>query len=323
MIDIFNLVKEASSRIEPFTRKTPIEYSSYLSQLCHCQVFLKLENLQVTGSFKARGGLNKVLSLNENEKKMGVVTASTGNHAAAVALALQQTGVIGVIYMPENVSATKVENLKQYTDVEIKFVGQDSVESEAAAMSEAEATGKIFISPYNDPEVIGGQGTIGLELLEQVPELDAVLVPVGGGGLISGIAGYLKHVNPKIEVMGCQPENSAVMYHSTLAGNILNMESEPTVSDGTAGGIEPNSVTFEICQKLVDGYHLVTEQEIKQALYLMLKHHQFMVEGAAGLSIASLIKNKDQYKGKKVVLIICGNKMSLELLNEVLATNNH
>jgi threonine dehydratase len=317
-MNIFHLVQEAAVRIQPYIRQTPLEFSAYLSHLCECHVYLKLENLQVTGSFKARGGLNKVLSLSEQEKHQGVVTASTGNHAAAVALALQQTTVSGVIYMPENVAPNKVENLKQYADVELRFAGQDSVESEAAALAEAKKTGKIFISPYNDPQVIGGQGTIGLELLKQIPDMQAVLVPVGGGGLISGIAGCLKHKHPEIEVVGCQPENSAVMYHSIQAGEILDLESRPTISDGTAGGIEQGSITFEICRHQVDGYHLVTEDEIKNALFIMMQHHQMMVEGAAGLSIAALIKNKDRYKGKKVVLIICGNKMSMGLLKEVL-----
>lgn len=322
-MNIFQLVKQADARIKQTVRKTPLEFSPYLSELCNCNVYLKLENLQVTGSFKARGAINKVLSLTKKQINHGVVTASTGNHAAAVGLALQQSCADGVIFMPENVSQMKVDNLKQYTQVTLKFVGQDSVVSEEAAKKYAQDTNGTFISPYNDPEVIGGQGTIGLEVLEQLPIADAILVPVGGGGLISGIAGYCKQAKASMEIIGCQPENSAVMYHSIKAGKILAMESQPTISDGTAGGIEQGSITFEICKKYVDGHHLVTEEQIKQALYIMLEQHQMMVEGAAGLSIASLINNKDRYKNRNVVLIICGNKMSMSLLKEVLATNKN
>ena len=317
-MDISQLVEQADARISQIIRKTPLEFSSYLSELCQCNVYLKLENLQISGSFKARGAVNKILSLSDEQKIQGVVTASTGNHAAAVGLALQQSGAEGIIFMPENVSRMKVDNLKQYKGVTLKFVGQDSVDSETAAKQYGEEANVTFISPYNDPEVIGGQGTIGLEILEQLPETDAIFVPVGGGGLISGIAGYCKKVNSEIKILGCQPENSAVMYHSIKAGKILEMESKPTIADGTAGGIEQDSITFDICKANVDRYCLVKESEIKRALYIMLEKHQMMVEGAAGLSIACLIKNKENYKGRNVVLIICGNKMSIDLLQDVL-----
>lgn len=318
-MEVFNWVEAAYDCIVPYIRKTPLEFSPVLSELCGCKVYLKLENLQITGSFKARGGLNKILSLSDAQKAAGVVTASTGNHAAAVAHALELAEVDGIIYMPENVSETKIANLKRYDRVELRFVGQDSVDSELAALTFAKESGLTFISPYNDPEVIGGQGTIGKELWQELPDMDAVLVPVGGGGLISGIAGYVKHERSTIDVVGCQPENSAVMYHSILAGEILDMVSSPTVSDGTAGGIEQGSMTFDICKQYVDTYHLVTENEILQALLLLMKHHYYMVEGAAGLTLAALIKHKELYENKSVVLVVCGNKMSMPLLKRVIA----
>jgi threonine dehydratase len=318
-MEVFNWVETAYERIAPYIRKTPLEFSPAFSELCGCKVYLKLENLQITGSFKARGGLNKILSLTDAQKAKGVVTASTGNHAAAVAHALELAEVSGIIYMPENVSETKIANLKRYDRVELRFVGQDSVDSELAALAFSKESGLTFVSPYNDPEVIGGQGTIGKEMLQDLPDVDAVLVPVGGGGLISGIAGYVKHGRSTIDVVGCQPENSAVMYHSILAGEILDMASSPTVSDGTAGGIEQGSITFDICQQYVDTYHLITEDEIMRALLLLMKHHYYMVEGAAGLTLAALIKNKAQYKDKTVALVVCGNKMSLPLLKRVIA----
>lgn len=317
-MNVHQWVIDAYTRIKPYIRETPLEYSAYLSNLCECEVYLKLENQQVTGSFKARGGLNKILALSEQERKKGVIAASTGNHAAAIGFALDISGTTGDIYMPENVSGIKIENLKQYKNVKTILFGNDSVDSEKEALKQAEKQGKVYVSPYNDQEIIGGQGTIAYEIARQLPDLDKVFVPVGGGGLISGIAGYLSKEKPEAEVISCQPVNSAVMYHSIKAGKILDMESQPTISDGTAGGIEQGSITFPICQKDVDEYHLVEENEIIEALGILLKHHQIVAEGAAGLSAASLIKNKSLYTGKKVVLVICGNKMSIELMKTVL-----
>ncbi len=319
-MDVNSWVAEAFPRIKPYVRQTPLEYSPYLSTLCRANIYLKLENYQVTGSFKARGALNKVLSLPENERRKGVVTASTGNHAAAVAYALDIAGATGEIFMPENVAPLKIENLQRYQQVKITLYGRDSVEAEAAALKKARDNGQVYISPYNDDRVIGGQGTVAIEIKQKLPEVDEVLVPVGGGGLIAGIAGYLAVASPQTRVTACQPENSAVMYHSVQAGKILTLASLPTVSDGTAGGIEQGAITFPVCRQLVQDYTLVTEDEILHALGLLLQYHQMMVEGAAGLSVASLLKDKQRYQGKNVVLIICGNKMSLELLQMALAT---
>ena len=220
--------------------------------------------------------------------------------------------------MPENVAEIKIQNLDQYPQVKINLYGNDSVDSENEAIKQAEIQQKVYVSPYNNEKIIGGQGTIAHETLLQLSEVDNILVPVGGGGLISGIAGYAREENARIGVVGCQPVNSAVMYHSVKAGKILAMESLPTISDGTAGGIEMNAITFPICQRYVEEYHLLEEAEILAALGILLKQHQIMAEGAAGLSVAGLLKNKQKYKNKNVVLIICGNKMSMELLQLVL-----
>lgn len=318
VMEVYKWVKAARSRIAGHIRHTTLEYSPHLSELSKANVYLKLENQQVTGSFKVRGALNKVLSLPKKELAKGVIAASTGNHAAAVAHAVNVAGSSAIIYMPKTVSQVKVDNLSHYNNIEIVLHGKDSVEPELEALRQAEIQGKVYISPYNDEEVIGGQGTIAAEILEDLPAVDSVFVPVGGGGLISGIAGYLKQKKPDAQIIGCQPENSAVMYHSIQAGNVLELASQPTVSDGTAGGMEKDSITFPICQQYVNEFHLVTENEILAALGLLLKHHYMMAEGAAGLSLASLLKNKQQYIGKNVVLIICGNKMSKALLEQTL-----
>jgi threonine dehydratase len=318
-MNVYQWVEDAYQRISPLIRKTPLEYSSFLSEQTGANVYLKQENLQITGSFKARGGLNKVLSLSSAELEKGVITASTGNHAAAVANAVDVAGGFATIYMPETVSKTKVENLKQYKNIKVELHGQDSVEAELEASRVAKSQGLIYISPYNDEEIIGGQGTIAKEILEDLADVSTIFVPIGGGGLISGIGGFAKNQDQSIEIIGCQPENSAVMYHSIQAGKVLEMSSEPTVSDGTAGGMEVDSITFPICQKVIDRFHLISENEIINALGILIKHHFILAEGAAGLAVASLIKNKELYQNKNVVLILCGNKMTVDLLKKVTA----
>ena len=316
-IDVKKEVLEAEKRIREHIRETPLEPSPYLSQFGDARVYLKLESNQITGSFKLRGALNKYLSLTAEQQKEDVLTASSGNHAAALAFTLHKFGGKGVIYLPENVSPAKVDALRPY-GVELKFHGDDCIQSETLARETAFKTDRVFISPYNDPKIIGGQGTIAIELLRQMENLDAVLVPVGGGGLISGIAGYLKSVNQHIEIIGCQPQNSAVMHASIQAGQILDLESKPTLADGTAGGLEPDAVTFDICKKFVDDFILVSESDIKNAIIFCIEKHQLLIEGAAALSIAAFMKEKKRFAGKNVVLIISGKKISLEQLKEIL-----
>jgi threonine dehydratase len=317
-IDVKKEVLEAEKRIRQYIRETPLEPSPYLSQLGDARVFLKLESSQITGSFKLRGALNKFLSLTTEQQKDEVITASSGNHAAALAYTLHKFGGKGVIYLPENVSPAKVEALRSY-GVELKFFGDDCLESEALARETAAKADRVFISPYNDPKIIGGQGTIGIELTRQMDKLDAVLVPVGGGGLISGIAGYLKAMDKDVQIIGCQPENSAVMHASIQAGKILELESKPTLADGTAGGLEADAVTFEICRKFVDDFILVSESDIKNAIILSVEKHQILIEGAAALAIAAFTRAKSRFTGQNVALIISGKKISLEQLKEILA----
>ena len=310
-------VVAAEKRIRPHIRKTYLEYSPSLSSRVRGSVYLKLECQQHTGSFKYRGAMNKFLSLSDAARQSNVITASSGNHGTAFASLLEKFGGKGVIYLPENASPAKVANLRQY-GVDLEFFGTDCIMSETLAKETAEKNGQVFISPYNDPQVIGGQGTIAVELLDQLDTIDAVLVPVGGGGLMSGIAGYLKVADDTIDVIGCQPENSAVMYASTKAGQIIEMESKPTIADGTAGGIEPGSVTFDICRQTVDDFILVNEKDIRAAIRHIAEKHQMLIEGAAALSVACLLKEKDRFKDKQVVLVISGKKITLELLKEIL-----
>jgi len=318
-LDVKKEALEAEERIRPYILETPLEYSRYLSQIGNCHVFLKLENTQKTGSFKFRGAANMMLSLTKEEIERGVLTSSTGNHGAAFAEILEILGYKGTIYLPENATKAKVDVLRSY-DVQLEFYGMDTVVTENFVRETAAKTNRIFIPPYNHPKIIGGQATIALELKRQLDKLDAVLVPVGGGGLASGIAGYLKSGNSdnEIEIIGCQPEHSPVMFESVKAGRIIEMESKPTLSDGTTGGIEAGSITFDICRQTVDDYILISEQEIAGAIQLVLEQHYMVIEGAAALSVASFIKVKERFRNKNVILIITGKRITLDKLKKII-----
>lgn len=317
MLDIKNEVLLAENRIRPFIYETPTLFSLLLSKITNTQIYLKCENLQYTGAFKVRGAFNKILSLTSNQLKQGVVTASSGNHGAGLAFVLNKLKIPGVIFLPENASNAKVANIKNY-NVEIKFHATDCIQTELSAIEYAKHHNMTFISAYNDPQIIGGQGTIALELIKQVNKIDAIFVPVGGGGLISGIAGYVKSVSPNTKVIGCLPENSPVMAKSIIAGKIIEVENLPTLADGTAGGIESDSITFEICQKYVDDYILVSEQEIASALVTILSTQHLLVEGAAAVALAALLKNASPFQNKNVVIILSGGNISLDTLRKVL-----
>ena len=314
---IHQSVKAAANRISEHVRRTPFERSVMMSELTGADVWLKLENQQYTGSFKLRGAMNKMLTLSQSERERGIYTASTGNHGAAVAYACQKLDVPCVIYVPENSSEAKLANMKSF-GAEIRVHGKDCMDGELKARKVADSTGGIYLSPYNDPEVVSGQGTISAEIASQCSGLDAVIVSVGGGGLISGVGGYLKSIWPDIEVIAASPENHAVMIHSLKAGEIIKIDPAPTISDGTAGGVEAGSVTFEMCQEFVDQMVLLTEQEIQDGIIQLIEKERILVEGAAGTAIAALIKKKNDLRGKRVGIIVCGRNISLEVLRKIL-----
>lgn len=308
---------QAEKNIRTHIRETPLEFSPYLSSIGNSQVYLKLENFQLTGSFKIRGAFNKLLSLTKEQRKKGIITASSGNHGVAVSCALQKLGIRGKVFLPQTTSQTKIEILKDYrTDFEL--YGDDCVKAENHARKIAEKKRMMWISPYNDPEIIAGQATVGIELLRQLKEIDAVLVPVGGGGLISGVAAVLKAQNRDMITIGCQPINSCVMAESIKAERVLYVESKPTLSDATAGGIESGSITLKLCQELVDDFILVTEQEIAEAIRLCLRKHQFLIEGAAALPLAAYLKAKEVFAQKIIVLILSGARISFDQLERIL-----
>lgn len=313
-----NKIKEAEIAIRPYVRETPLEYSYPLSAQSGCEVYLKLENIQVTGSFKARGSMNKILSLKNESRK--IITASTGNHGLGVANALKATNKDGTIFLPTKASVAKVEAIKQ-RGIRVEFHGESGEVTEVYARKFALETNQVYVSPYNDEDVIAGQGTIGVELLRQLPELDAVFVSIGGGGLIAGIATYLKSVNPKIKIIGCLPANAPVMYECVKAGKVIDVPEQPTLSDGTAGGIDHDSITFEICRDLIDEYILTSEEEILESMRLVLKQHHLVIEGSAGVSVAAILQQKEKFKGQKIAAIICGGNVSEAVLKKVVCND--
>jgi len=307
----------AANRIDAHIRETPLDYSPALSEMSGANVYLKLENLQHTGSFKLRGAFNKLLSLTPDERQAGGVAASSGNHGAAIAYAMNKLGVKGVIFVPEQTSSTKVDAIKR-TGGDVRFFGKDGLDTELHAREYAQENDMVYLSPYNDADVIAGQGTCGVEIARQLADIDAVFIAVGGGGLISGVGSFLKSVNPAISVVACQPQASAVMTESVKAGEILDLPSSPTLSDGTAGGIEAGAITFEICRDLVDEYKVVTEDQIAEAMCAFIDSHHMLPEGAAGVAIAGLLADAEKYQGKNVVIIICGGNISRETLKKVI-----
>ncbi len=315
--DLVQHILAAERRIRPLVYETPLVKSLALSSDA-TQVLLKLENLQPTGSFKLRGATNKLLSLSAVERAQGVVTASSGNHGAATAYAGKQLGIKALVFVPEHASTTKIDAIERL-GAEVRLHGDDGVITERYARAYAAENAMPYVSPYNDLDVVAGQGSVGVELARQCADLDAVFIAVGGGGLISGTAAALKAASPHVHVVACSPANSAVMIESLKAGEILDLESKPTLSDGTAGGVEENALTFGLCQALIDEYVLVEESEIKASLKNFLATQHLLIEGAAAVVLAAFEKTQEKYRGKKVALVICGANIGLEDLKKVLA----
>jgi threonine dehydratase len=317
-IDVVAEVHSAEQRVRPHVATTPVLPAAGLSEVLGSPVVLKCENLQHTGSFKARGAVSKVLSLDADELHRGIVTASTGNHGAAVAFAAGIVGARALVIVPEGANAAKLTAIERHGG-RIEVHGHDSVDSELAARSLAGERGMTFISPYNDPVVIGGQGTLGLELLDQVEELGAVFVAVGGGGLASGVAAIVKARSPRTRVIGCSPAASAVMYHSLRAGRILQLPSEPTLSDGTAGGVEPGAITFDLLDALLDDFVTVEEADIREAFLDLIETEHLLVEGSAAMAYAAARATPLPDVGTSAV-VLCGGNVGLDRLRSILGS---
>jgi len=306
------MVEAAYERIRSCVIETPVEDVSRLFPST-AGAFFKMENLQETGSFKLRGATNKVLSLSAKQAAAGVIAASNGNHGLGVAAAARRAGIAAEVYVSNHVSPGKANRIEELGAL-VRRAGDDPLDAELAARTAAEQSGKVFISPYNDVDVMAGQGTIALELFRQLRRADAVFVAVGGGGLIGGIGAYLKSASPQTEVVGCWPKNSPVLYESIKAGKILDVPEQPTLSESTAGGLEPGCVTLDVCRKVIDHSVLVSEEEIVAAMQLVRDQQQWLIEGAAGVAVAALLKESKRYAGKTAAVIICGGNPSENVL---------
>src|SRR5262245_12638110 len=297
-------------RIRPHVIETPVVSSSGLAALSGASAYLKLENLQQTGSFKPRGATHKLLSLTPDQAARGVVAASSGgNHALAVAAAAAGLGIAAEVFVPAAIDPAQREQIERL-GAKVTIVAGDALRAEQTARREGERSGREYASPYNDPAVIAGQGTIAVELLRQLPRLDAVFVAVGGGGLIGGIGAHLKAASPATEVVACWPRNSRALYECIRAGRIIEVDEQPTLSVSTAGGVEENAVTLSLCSEVIDRSVLVSEDEILDSLRTLYREDQQLVEGAAAVPVAAFRQVARDYTGKTVALLICGGNVS-------------
>jgi threonine dehydratase len=309
-------IQEARIRIADIIEKTPLDFSQTLSTLSQNQIYLKLENLQRTGSFKIRGAFNKMSTLTHEEKARGVIAASAGNHAQGVAYAAKWMGVPCTIVMPTVASLSKVEATRKY-GAQIVLHGQDYDEAFAKAQSIKEATGATYIHAFDDEMIIAGQGTIGIEVLEQLPDLEAIVVPMGGGGLISGIAIAAKTLKPDIRIIGVEAKGAAGFKNSLAANRIEELTHVATIADGIAVK-RPGILTFDAVKTYVDDVVLVDDEEIARAMVVLIERSKVVSEGSSAAGIAAAITKKLPFENKKTAIILSGGNVDVLLLSRII-----
>ncbi|MEH7269185.1 bifunctional threonine ammonia-lyase/L-serine ammonia-lyase TdcB [Bacillus toyonensis] len=316
LLDITD-IKKAKEILDVNARKTPLVKSFYLTSKTGGEIYLKLENMQLTGSFKFRGAFNKISQLTNEEKERGVIACSAGNHAQGVALSSHLLGIKSKIVMPTSAPQAKVDATRGYGS-EVILYGDTFDDAKAKCEEIIKETGETYLHPYDDVEVMAGQGTIGLDILDDMWDVDTVIVPIGGGGIISGIAVALKSFNPSINIIGVQADNVHGMKASYDAGEIVSHYKAPTIADGCAVKI-PGNLTFEIVKNLVDEIVTVSEEELEVAMKDLLQRGKAVVEGAGALATAALLAGKvDKYvQGKKVVAVISGGNVDLKRISSV------
>ncbi|WP_027405890.1 threonine ammonia-lyase [Anaerovibrio sp. RM50] len=307
-------VYKAAKQLDGVAKKTKLIESPFFSDLCGNNVYLKPENMQNTGSFKLRGAYNKISQLSDEEKKIGVITASAGNHAQGVAFAAQQLGVNAVICMPATTPLLKVEATKAM-GAEVVLHGDSFDDAYAKSLELQKKKGYVYIHPFNDKQVLLGQGTTALEIIDQLKDVDAILVPIGGGGFASGVALATKAVNPHVKVIGVEPEGAACMENSFARGQVSSLTFVETVADGCAVKT-PGDLTYAFCKKYLDQIITVSEMEIMSALLSLIEKHKLIAEGAGVLSLAAL--NKLPFKGKKVVAIVSGGNIDISTISALI-----
>ena len=311
----------AARRIAPHARRTPLERSAPLSDELGCDVYLKLECWQRTGSFKLRGALNRLLTLPDEARRRGLLTCSAGNHGLGVAEAARLLGLAATVVVPETASPAKVAGLRRAArgGVELLLLGADYDEAEARARELATARGLTFVSPYNDPAVVAGAGTVALEVLLDLPEATTIVVPVGGGGLAAGVALAAKAIHPALRVVGAQPEASPAMHAALATGRLVPIADGPTLADGLAGNVEAGSLTFPLLQRHLDELVLVGEEAIAAAMLAYLDRHHLVVEGAGAVGLAALQTGRIAAPRGPVVLIVSGGNVASGVLARLLA----
>ena len=317
-LNVPQLVREANERCQDHLLPTPLEHSMYLSDKIEGEVWLKLDSMQRTSSFKFRGAINKILSLTEAELDRGIVSASTGNYALAVAEAMRIRNRRATIYVAKDIEPSRLGLLRSH-GLDLVIHGEVAWDAEKEARRVGDEESKIYVSPYNDPIVVGGQGTCGYEISQQLPDLDAAFLACGGGGLLTGSAGWLKSHNSDVEAFGVSPANSPVMYESMRTNKMVEMDTQPTLADTCAGGIDLDSITLDLCRRYVDEIVLLTEKEIEASIRLLFEQHRLVTEGSGALSIGGLLKRKERFKGKKVVAVVCGRNVNLEVFKKIIA----
>lgn len=312
----FKDVQEAYQLLQPIIKKTPLEKSKTFSHVAKANVFLKQENLQTTGSFKIRGAYNKIYHLTDKEKKQGVVCASAGNHAQGVAYASTLMGVNSTIYMPIYTSPAKVIATKSYGGT-VVLEGATYDDAALAAKNYAEEKKLTFVHAFNDKYVIAGQGTIGIEIFEELPTVDTVIIPIGGGGLIGGIALTLKTLKPGIKIIGVEAEGAQSMKLSLEQHKIIPLKSIMTIADGIAVKT-PKDLTFTLAEQYVDEIVTVDDEEIANALYLLLQRTKLVVEPAGAVGLAALLSKKISSPKKNIVVVLSGGNVNLSLLTQII-----
>ena len=307
-------VYRASYVLKPIIRETLLIPSSKVRE--GAQIFIKPENLQVTGSFKVRGASYMVSQLSEEEKERGVIACSAGNHAQGVALSAQKYGIPSIICLPEGAPISKVEATRSY-GAEICLVPGVYDDAYNRALQLKEERGMTFVHPFNNPLVIAGQGTIGVEILNELPGVDVIIVPIGGGGLIGGIAYVAKQLNPNIKVYGVQAKGAPSMLESIEHGHIERLSAVSTIADGIAVK-EPGDLTYNLCQKYVDGIVTVSDDEVCAAILLLLEQHKMIAEGAGAVSVAAAMFCNLPLEGKKTVCVVSGGNIDVTTLNRII-----
>jgi threonine dehydratase len=311
----FRNILDADRRIKDIVTRTPTYHSMTFSKTVGAEVFMKLECFQPVGVFKIRGAANKICSLSPTELKKGLICASSGNHGLAVSYVSQLCGASATIIVPTNAVEEKVRAIRNYGAKVIEF-GNDYDEAHAKALEVQGETGATFVHPFNDVRVVAGQGTVGLELLREIPDLDAIIVPIGGGGLISGISVAAKNISPNIRIIGVQPEGASAVYQSWKAGEIVELNSIRTAADGLAAR-KPLELTFELIKKHVDNILLVTEREIGEAVLAFLNQAHILAEPSGAASLAALFKYQPTPK-EKIAIIVSGANISVDYLTALL-----